>query len=192
MIKIEIESNTGTHQQNEDYTANLQLSDTCYAVAVADGMGGLENGEIASKTAVDTFNKYVQAHYKDTEKQDCIHQALYEADKAIANLIKEFKGRLGCSIAVAVTSTTDMWYSWQGDVRIYLIRNKKPTQLTQDHNLDTGYELRLTRCLKGNGLREDIPFKHHKLSEGDKILICTDGYYKHDDSDDSTTMTITI
>ena len=117
MIKIEIESNTGTHQQNEDYTANLQLSDTCYAVAVADGMGGLENGEIASKTAVDTFNKYVQAHYKDTEKQDCIHQALYEAD---------------------------------------------------------------------------IPFKHHKLSEGDKILICTDGYYKHDDSDDSTTMTITI
>ena len=45
--------------------------------------------------------------------------------------------------------------------------------------LDVGYGKHLlTRCIKGAGLRTDVPYQNRKVKAGDILLLCTDGLYK--------------
>ena len=41
----------------------------------------------------------------------------------------------------------------------------------------------LTRCIKGEGLREDVPFVCYKLMDNDKVFLCTDGMYNAAEKD---------
>ena len=51
--------------------------------------------------------------------------------------------------------------------------------LTKDHMLNIGYgQTALSRCIKGSGLRDDIPTIRHQLKTNDKIFLCSDGFYK--------------
>ena len=51
--------------------------------------------------------------------------------------------------------------------------------VTTDHLANIGYgRTALTRCIKGSGLRDDLPFLCFELKEGDAIYVCTDGLYK--------------
>jgi serine/threonine protein phosphatase PrpC len=68
-------------------------------------------------------------------------------------------------------------------VRIYHKHNGELKLLTTDHTLDIGYgQQRITRCLKGVGLRDDVPFLSAKLSRGDSLFFCTDGFYRENES----------
>lgn len=35
----------------------------------------------------------------------------------------------------------------------------------------------MTRCIKGGGIREDVPFIEYELAIGDDVYLCTDGLY---------------
>jgi serine/threonine protein phosphatase PrpC len=41
----------------------------------------------------------------------------------------------------------------------------------------------LTRCIKGAGLRDDVPFVSHELINDDAVILCTDGLYSVAESD---------
>jgi serine/threonine protein phosphatase PrpC len=105
--------------------------------------------------------------------------ALKTADNAIATKgLAEYKCPMGTTIALAIVSDYQMFYTWQGNVRIYLKNDNGLSILTSDHILDVGYgHTRVTRCRKGTGLREDIPVRIAKLSRNDKVFFCTDGFY---------------
>ena len=50
--------------------------------------------------------------------------------------------------------------------------------ITKDYIADIGYgRTALTRCIKGGGLREDVPFIESILETGDDVFLCTDGLY---------------
>ena len=52
-------------------------------------------------------------------------------------------------------------------------------RLTTDHVLDAGYgKFLLTRCIKGGGLREELPYQSIEVNAGDTLILCTDGLYK--------------
>ena len=52
------------------------------------------------------------------------------------------------------------------------------SELTSDHILNVDYgQTRVTRCIKGTGVREDIPVKVIKLTRNDNVFFCTDGFY---------------
>ena len=58
------------------------------------------------------------------------------------------------------------------------MHNNQLSLITIDHVANIGYgNSALTRCIKGAGLRDDIPFADYKLAEGDEIFICSDGLY---------------
>lgn len=86
---------------------------------------------------------------------------------------------MGTTIAAAIVTDYKIFYTWQGNVRIYHKQGGTLRQLTTDHVLDIGYgQQRITRCLKGVGLRDDIPFTSERLSRGDTLFFGTDGFYK--------------
>ncbi len=179
-MKINSFSIGSTSNHNEDCVAHVNMGINGYAVVMADGMGGLSHGEIASKIACTTIISHIQATYKDFHSEfKILKEALEEADSKIySKRLRKYKCQMGTTIAAAIVTEYMIFYTWQGNVRIYHKHNGELKQLTTDHTLDIGYDQqRITRCLKGVGLRDDVPFCSAKLSRGDSLFFCTDGFY---------------
>ncbi|WP_279135526.1 PP2C family protein-serine/threonine phosphatase [Parabacteroides johnsonii] len=170
-------------------------------LVVADGMGGLEAGEIASRIAVDTMKEFFSADkitdeiVKDTST---IRKYMYEAVVAADNAIKR-KSREEKSVKSMGTTLVAAWlfdgYAniiWCGDSRGYLFNPVSGlAQVTKDHSyvqelVDSGRLLPeyafdhpdsniITRSL-GNPQKAANPdFVRLPLQEGEVILLCTDG-----------------
>ena len=170
-------------------------------LVVADGMGGLDAGEIASRIAVDTMKEFFSAD-KITDEivkdASTIRKYMYEAVVAADNAIKR-KSREEKSVKSMGTTLVAAWlfdgYAniiWCGDSRGYLFNPVSGlAQVTKDHSyvqelVDSGHLLPeyafdhpdsniITRSL-GNPQKAANPdFVRLPLQEGEVILLCTDG-----------------
>ena len=170
-------------------------------LVVADGMGGLEAGEIASRIAVDTMKEFFSAD-KITDEivkdASTIRKYMYEAVVAADNAIKR-KSREEKSVKSMGTTLVAAWlfdgYAniiWCGDSRGYLFNPVSGlAQVTKYHSyvqelVDSGRLLPeyafdhpdnniITRSL-GNPQKAANPdFVRLPLQEGEVILLCTDG-----------------
>ena len=170
-------------------------------LVVADGMGGLDAGEIASRIAVDTMKEFFSAD-KITDEivkdASTIRKYMYEAVVAADNAIKR-KSREEQSVKSMGTTLVAAWlfdgYAniiWCGDSRGYLFNPVSGlAQVTKDHSyvqelVDSGRLLPeyafdhpdnniITRSL-GNPQKAANPdFVRLPLQEGEVILLCTDG-----------------
>ena len=170
-------------------------------LVVADGMGGLDAGEIASRIAVDTMKEFFSAD-KITDEivkdASTIRKYMYEAVVAADNAIKR-KSREEKSVKSMGTTLVAAWlfdgYAniiWCGDSRGYLFNPVSGlAQVTKDHSyvqelVDSGRLLPeyafdhpdnniITRSL-GNPQKAANPdFVRLPLQEGEVILLCTDG-----------------
>ena len=165
-------------------------------LVVADGMGGLEAGEIASRIAVDTMKEFFSAEI--VKAASTIRKYMYEAVVAADNAIKR-KSREEKSVKSMGTTLVAAWlfdgYAniiWCGDSRGYLFNPVSGlAQVTKDHSyvqelVDSGRLLPeyafdhpdnniITRSL-GNPQKAANPdFVRLPLQEGEVILLCTDG-----------------
>lgn len=180
-MKINSFSVGSTPNHNEDYVTYANMGINGYAIVMADGMGGLPHGEVASKIACTAIISHIQANYKDFHSEfKILKTALEKADNLLFSKgLSKYKCQMGTTIAAAIVTDYKIFYTWQGNVRIYHKQNNILKLLTIDHTLDIGYgHQRITRCLKGTGLRDDVPFKSMELSRGDSLYFCTDGFYK--------------
>jgi len=180
-MKINSFSVGSAPNHNEDFLKYENMGINGYAVVIADGMGGLRYGEIASKIACTTILSHIQANYRDFHSEfKILKEALEKADNKIYSKgLSKYKCQMGTTIAAAIVTDYEIFYTWQGNVRIYHKQESTLRQLTTDHVLDIGYgQQRITRCLKGAGLRDDIPLASERLSRGDTLFFCTDGFYK--------------
>jgi protein phosphatase len=186
MTKLRTVSRTDigrVRENNEDAV----VSDERLA-AVADGMGGHPGGEIASAVAI----ALMQAAFTG-RSLDELQAAVRAANRAILD-------RAGESIALEGMGTTvcaagliedgSLAVVNVGDSRAYLLHNGSLTQLTHDHSvtaeavsrgelseaeaLDHPYRHVLTRAV---GVAPDIEVESsaHRVVEGDRLLVCTDG-----------------
>lgn len=164
---------------NEDFAGIIGLEDSYSCVfAVADGMGDYDYGNLASELVVNSILDYMKSNMCQTSKENILKDALEYADLRLSEFCNSNKCRSGVTLAFGIIEKDTLYFSWQGNVRIYLVRGGIFNQLTSDHIRSIGNgNYRLSRCLKGDGLREDVPFKSQKLMLADRILICTDGLY---------------
>ena len=165
---------------------------------VADGMGGHEVGELASKTAIDTLP---HVYYKSAHEQpaDALHEAMREANSAIyeiGNHNRDFK-RMGTTCSSLVICADGYLVGHVGDSRVYRVRDERIDQLSFDHTVAWEQKLRqrrnaqlenvdtekyghvLTRCLGPDPtVRVDIegPFQY---LPGDVFVLCSDGLTKY-------------
>lgn len=178
-------SQSATHvgqvrKKNED---NVKLG-AHYAI-VADGMGGHNKGEEASKLAVDTIGKCL-------DKKKGLVESFKEANKKIyqkAQKDESFSG-MGTTAVACMWEDNIAYIANVGDSRGYLFRNGKISQVTKDHSLvqqmvDRGEITRKeaeTRpdkniILRALGAESDVTVDMFEecIQTDDIILLCTDG-----------------
>lgn len=153
---------------------------------VADGMGGHEAGEVASRIAVETVTEALRQGLCPTE-------AIAKARQAVIESVRAGEGAKGMGSTVVVLKLTGMAYeiAWIGDSRAYRW-NGVLTQLTRDHTfvqelVDAGvinqhdarhhpHRNRLTRVLAAvAGNLGEVETVIGTLAPAEQILLCSDG-----------------
>ena len=158
--------------------------------AVADGMGGHNAGDLASKCTVEILEREIEES-TETNIKDINRQAIYKANEKIIEMAErdsKLEG-MGTTLVVATIVHNMIYFANVGDSRLYLI-NHTITQLTKDHSLVEEMvrlggikpeEARnhpdkniITRAI---GAKEGVEpdFFEHSLKKGDIILMCSDG-----------------
>jgi len=182
---------------NEDFLGYAEPagSERGWLFAVADGVGGQEFGEVASRTAVETLIAGYHAAAAG-EQQSALLQRLVQA----ANIKVYETGRAASPGGVAMATTIvacalkhdRATIAHVGDSRCYLIRHRHAMALTRDHTLVNDQvrlglmsakeaskaETRhvLSRTL-GLDLFANVDVSEHQIMPGDVLLLCSDGLH---------------
>ncbi len=158
---------------------------------VADGMGGHNAGDFASRFAVEEFVRQIRQGKGKTLIQT-MEESVQNANRLLLEQAAgrpELKG-MGTTFVAATICGETMYVANIGDSRLYLISGEEISQVTQDHSLVEEMirrgELRredgrfhpnknvITRAMGANvGVVPD--FFEVYLKEGDIILLCSDG-----------------
>ena len=170
----------GYDSQNEDYCKVVELEGRTLVI-MADGMGGLSLGAEAAECVCEGIAEYVS---KNLEADNLWQEAFKYADKKLHELSLANHSNMGAAVTALIITATSCEVAWQGNVRLYLYRDNQLLQLTTDHIMNIGYgQKMLTRCLKGGGLRDDVPTKNIPLQTDDILFLCTDGFYNIHEQD---------
>ena len=142
MIKAYAKSDVGKVREiNEDAFYISNSLDEIQLYMLADGMGGYNGGEIASKLAIQSAKNYIENNFKEIEKdKDSIIQ-LIGSSIEYANMVvyekakenKELSG-MGTTLEVCLIYNNRAFIGHVGDSRIYRIRKEFMRKLTQDHS----------------------------------------------------------
>jgi len=173
-------------------------------VVVADGMGGYDGGEIASRIVVDSVVELFERTQADPEATwphaprpptgdlcDRVNVAIRHAHKRVVEQREGVLGRMGSTAVVVAWSGTRLIVGHVGDSRVYRLRGDRLQRLTRDHSfaeeaLAAGfadpvavarYRNMLTRAVGVPGLvQPDIAT--HELHNDDVLLLCSDGVWE--------------
>ena len=166
--------------QNEDYCKVVELEGRTIVI-MADGMGGLSLGAEAAECVCEGIAEYVS---KNLEADNLWQEAFKYADKKLHELSLANHSNMGAAVTALIITATSCEVAWQGNVRLYLYRDNQLLQLTTDHIMNIGYRQKmLARCLKGGGLRDEVPTKNMPLQTDDILFLCTDGFYNIHEQD---------
>jgi len=201
-IEVSSQSDIGcVRQDNEDSFGYWEPEDDGQflrkgrVAVVADGMGGYEGGQEASRLAVETL----VAVYRDfggDDPQEALVEALQAAHEQIRQYSfahPELRG-MGTTCTAAAIVQDALYYVHVGDTRLYLIRDGQITKVTRDHSyvgrlVEAGMISQeqaenhpqrniLTAALGTNpDLIMDSPGHPEPLRPEDVLLICSDGLW---------------
>ena len=162
---------------------------------IADGMGGHEGGQEASRLAVDTVREIYENSFCD-DPQAALVESLTAAHTRILNFAEQhpaFQG-MGTTCTALVVLGHQLYFAHVGDSRLYLMRQNQILRLTRDHSyvgrlVESGlvrpedaenHPQRhiLTAALgAGREVAVDGPEHSTPLRDGDTLLLCTDGLW---------------
>lgn len=165
-------------------------------LAVADGMGGHQSGEVASRLCVEILGDELVKLLPETGASvehlepslraavEATHQQIFEASQKDPGL----EG-MGCTLTGALLSSRDAYIAQVGDSRAYLFRENHLTQLTEDQTVgnllratdNSRYGDRVNDILTqamGAQQNVNVVMSSSAMQAGDTLLICCDGLYK--------------
>lgn len=162
---------------------------------VADGMGGYEGGQEASRLAVETIEE-VYANGAEGDPQSWLlagFQSAHQRIQAEASLRPMLEGMGTTCTAVALLDHL-LYFAHLGDSRLYLLRGDSITRLTRDHSyvsrlVENGLiradeaeshpQRHILTAALGAGMTitPDSPEHPIELQDGDALVLCTDGFW---------------
>jgi len=162
--------------------------------AVADGMGGHEDGEFASQTIVEALSA-IEPPSSAADLLTRCEQQIVEANERLRDASRERGGAiLGSTIAVLLAFEGYYACVWSGDSRIYVVRGGAIKQLSRDHTevqqllsegVITPEEAKtwpnsnvVTRAI-GVFDSPELELISGALESGDSFVICSDGLTQH-------------
>jgi PPM family protein phosphatase len=158
--------------------------------AVADGMGGAQAGEVASRLAAAAFREFHEADELEPEErvaaiiQEANHR-IYERARSDAQV-----SGMGTTITAALLSDSGVAIGHVGDSRAYRLRQGTLEQLTEDHSLvadlvrsgrlspdeaDTHPQRSVITRALGTDPEVDVDTFTVPAEPGDVFLLCSDG-----------------
>ncbi len=197
MTQVELHHGAAT-----DVGSLRETNEDAYLVAppvfvVADGMGGHENGDVASRIVVEEFARLADEGYDPTEGREVVTATL----EACQRRITEYAGgggaglrTPGTTVVAALLVEADGGPAWLlvnlGDSRIYAVTGGALHQVSTDHSVvqelvDSGQITEaeaddhperhvITRALGGPRL-EEPDFFLLPVGEAERLLLCSDG-----------------
>ncbi len=194
-FELALASDIGTNRaNNEDSCGHLIESPEAAMFAVADGVGGYEGGEIASRMAIDVTLESYRESPREWGAAKRLARAVQNANIEIHNrtlIVPELRRMATTLTAVAIERAT-LSAAHVGDCRLYLLRDRRIVQLSKDHTV-VGERVRmgvmseararthpersaLLRSL-GRELIVSVDRISIPLRRGDEIILCSDGLY---------------
>lgn len=147
-------------------------------VLLADGMGGLDFPEQASKIVCEAILDYFES-YNASVPSKIIQESLEYADKTLRKACYQRKCKMGTALTLVYLTDSFLYYTSLGDVRLYHEHiNGTITLLTSDDVINIGGKSYLTVCINGRGYRAPIEVYQMSVQTGDRFILCSDGFYK--------------
>ena len=187
-------SRKGGREKNEDRMGYCYTRDSGL-FALADGMGGHPEGEVASQLALQTLAAMFQRDSKPTlaDPQRFLHEAImaghhqllrYATQKALIDTPRT-------TIVACVMQGNAAYWAHCGDSRLYLVRSRKLVARTRDHSyselhqtlshvvpMNNAYNRNvLFTCLGSPGKPVVDTVGPLLMQAGDRLLLCSDGLW---------------
>jgi len=201
-IEVSAESDIGClRKNNEDSFGYWEPEDDDEfqrkgrVAVVADGMGGYEGGQEASRLAVEALLCVYRDFAGDDPQQALVAglQAAHDGIRNYASAHPALQGMGTTCTAVAIVEDA-LYYVHVGDTRLYLIRDGKIRQVTRDHSYvgrlveagmisreeaETHPQRNILTAAVGTAdeLTMDSPGRPERLRSEDVLVLCSDGLW---------------
>lgn len=195
-------TDVGCHRENnEDNYAYWEPQDDAAfqrlgrLAVVADGMGGAEGGQHASRIAVET----VRETYADSPEPDTQERLLGSFREANHRVQQEARAKpmlhgMGTTLTACAIVGNRLYFAHIGDSRLFLVRGGEVRQLSRDHSLvarliesgsirpedaETHPQKHVLTAAVGvaEDLQPDAPSEAIELKPSDVLILCTDGLW---------------
>src|SRR5579884_1523417 len=178
-------TDTGRQRRENEDSAFVQAP----VFVVADGMGGAQAGEVASRIATETFEQGLPGTGSPESR---LAELVRDANQRIYDRARADRGRagMGTTLTAAYLTDSQLAIAHVGDSRAYLFRDGELSRLTQDHSL-------VDELVRQGKLTEEQAAEHPQRSiitralgpepdvmidtftypvrAGDVLLLCSDG-----------------
>lgn len=192
------------NSNQDSYAVGELLGEAVWAV-VCDGMGGASGGSVASTTAVKSISEQISSSYRPgmgaNSVRNLLQSAVSAANLTVFDMSKSIKTLAGMGTTVVACMLIDSLAHivHAGDSRAYLLSKGKLTQITRDHSIvqsmiESGHlteeqarlHPRKNVITSALGVDETLQMDYDEveLSEGDAVLICTDGLTNYLETDE--------
>ena len=177
---------------NQDfvYSSDEPVGNLPNVYIVADGMGGHQAGDYASKCTVETMVREIRGCFEKSPIR-ILSKAIRIANDQVRKKAREDESLLGMGTTVVAATCLGKYLQVAnvGDSRLYII-NDEVRQITRDHSLVEemvrmgGIDREAARnhpdkniITRAIGARDtiEIDFFHEELKSGDIVLMCSDG-----------------
>ncbi len=183
---------------NEDYLGFVQpdtperVRSQGWMFAVADGVGGQDLGEVASRTAVECILDGFRSSVAGESHHALLSRLILSANTRIMDAGHVVGANMATTIVACALRYDRATIAHVGDSRCYVIRRGLATQLTRDHTVAND-QFRLgilsaseleraeTRHVLSRSLGSELIIKpdlvEHQVFAGDVLLLCSDGLH---------------
>ena len=178
---------------NQDYvyTSEMPVGHLSNLFLVADGMGGHNAGDYASRYTIETIVDEISKS-NDESPVFVLEKAIKRANSLIRQKSEEEMelNGMGTTVVAATIEGNKLCVANVGDSRLYIINNREIRQITRDHSLVEemvrmgGLKREMARnhpdkniITRAIGALDDVDvdFFEVRLNKGDTILMCSDG-----------------
>ena len=194
-MEVYFQSDIGKRRKsNQDYTATFTNQKNQLLALLADGMGGHQAGDIASRQAVEEIGIAWEATMID-DSEKAVQWFLQHIQQTNQRIFEKGQSQptlsgMGTTLEVVTLLDNHLALAHVGDSRIYLFREQRLIALTEDHSLVNALlkSGEITQEMAENHPRKNIITRSlgmpgsvevdvaiHKIEDHDQLLLCSDG-----------------
>ncbi|MCW5834827.1 MAG: serine/threonine-protein phosphatase [Labilithrix sp.] len=185
---------TGGGLLDERSHARFDVGERGVLLAVSDGMGGAQAGEVASALVVETITREIAGAPLETPRDAALMEAVQRAHEAVRVHGERVQARMGATLTAVFVRAGRAYIAEVGDSRAYLLRGGAIAQVTHDQSMvqllvdsgilkpeDASQSPMRNVILQAMGHQREIKVALGRLDLRDRdcLVLCSDGLTGH-------------